>query len=197
MFTEKRIQCDWCKKIIKGFPYRRIFNDFCSEGCLKKFTEDLKKRCCAKCGCHWRMTRFFSEREKWLCPDCEGEEPEEFEPKQVEGLVSPENVEVGMGATMYYLSDCHAYEVVEVTKSKKIAILRLLDAEWDENNKPEFTPGGFVGHCSNNQDLKWRLFSNPENSKIRVHWRPKKKQWSYGGTKVVIGKAVYHYDFNL
>ena len=57
-----------------------------------------------------------------------------------------DKIEVGTGMTEYSYSDCHAYEVIEVTDQKHVKV-----REYDHKN---------IGGAYSN---KWELVSNPEN----------------------------------
>lgn len=71
-------------------------------------------------------------------------------------------------------SDIHPYEVVRVVSEKCVEI-REMDAELSADWKPNFIPGGFAGHVTNNAEQVWTFKSNPERPIIRA--RLGKRGW--------------------
>jgi hypothetical protein len=93
-------------------------------------------------------------------------------------------------------SDVTPFEIVRVISDKTIEI-REMDAERDF--QPEFIPGGFAGHCTNNSEneQKWIIKSNPENPIIRCRLQ-KNGQWkSAYGRHTIDDKPRKFYDYNF
>ena len=57
-------------------------------------------------------------------------------------------------------SDVHPGTVVEVSRSGKMVKVRMDSASLAEGEMPEVIPGGFVGHCTNQHDLKYDIVEN-------------------------------------
>lgn len=89
-----------------------------------------------------------------------------------------DQIEVGMGATGSYWTDCYAYEVVRVISEKTIEIRRL-DSERVEG--------------TDWLDEEYNLFSNDENPVERA--RKCKMGWKTpGGMKIRLGYAREYRD---
>lgn len=77
-------------------------------------------------------------------------------------------------------SDVDPYEVVRVISDKCIEIREMsatLAADWS----PERIPGGFAGHCINNNSQRWNIVSNPNGEVVRIRLH-KDGRW-YGSNK--------------
>ena len=95
-------------------------------------------------------------------------------------------------------SDTSPYEIIRVVSDKTIE-LRAMTAERDENWKPEFIPGGFSAHCTNNGDQRsaWIIKSNPENYTVRARLQ-KDGSWKSEHGRHTLSKApAKHYDYNF
>jgi len=103
---------------------------------------------------------------------------------------------VGMGATIHMYSDSHAYTIVGVTKSGKTITLQKDKATMDPNFKPEIEPGGFVGHCSNQDEQTYSYEQDPEGFTIKARLRKDGRYHSKQG-KVGIGYRREFYDYNF
>lgn len=99
-------------------------------------------------------------------------------------------------ANHYGWSDVNPFEVVR-TVSEKTMEIRAMDAERSETWKPEFIPGGFSAHCTNNNDQEWDIKSNENNPIIRI--RLGKKGWkdAHGRKFGLSDQPRKHYDFNF
>ena len=93
-------------------------------------------------------------------------------------------------------SDVHPYEIVRVVSSKTIEI-RVMDAELDENWKPEIVAGGFAGHCTNQGAQKWAYKSNPDYTVIRARLRKDGYFYSANGRHVLSKTPYKFYDYNF
>lgn len=93
-------------------------------------------------------------------------------------------------------SDITPYEVVKVISEKTLEI-REMDAELAEGQKPEFIPGGFSAHCTNQRELKYNITSNPANSVLRVR-KHKNGYYYYQGRRFALSDVpVKFYDYNF
>ena len=93
-------------------------------------------------------------------------------------------------------SDMHPYEIVRVVSPKTIEI-RVMDAELDENWKPEIVSGGFAGHCTNQGDQRWAYKSNPEYPVIRARQRKDGHFYSANGRHFLSTKPRKFHDYNF
>lgn len=94
-------------------------------------------------------------------------------------------------------SDVTPYEVVRVVSEQTLEV-REMSSQRDPNYKPEFIPGGFAGHCINQDDQQWIINSNPEGRVIRIR-RTKRGTWQdkYGNKFAINSKPVRYYDYNF
>ena len=94
-------------------------------------------------------------------------------------------------------SDINPYEVVEIRTENKV-IIRAMDAELSQDWKPNFIPGGFSAHCTNQSSQKWDCKPNPTNETLTIR-KNKKGQWKTpDGTKFKNSdKPVKFYDYNF
>lgn len=99
-------------------------------------------------------------------------------------------------ANHYGYSDVTPYEIVRVVSDKTIEI-RKMDSKLAEGEKPQMIPGGFAAHCTNQNELKYDITSNPENRVIRI--RLSKRGWkSNTGERFGLSdKPVRFYDYNF
>ena len=93
-------------------------------------------------------------------------------------------------------SDVHPYEIVRVVSPKTIEI-RAMDAELDENWKPEIIAGGFAGHCTNQGAQKWDYKSNPDYTVIRARLRKDGYFHSANGRHVLSKTPYKFHDYNF
>jgi len=73
-----------------------------------------------------------------------------------------------------------------------------MTAEEDRSVKMEFHVGGFSANCSNQQDQKWFINSNPEGEVKRIRLNSK-GQWKdkYGNRYSLNDKPIKFYDYNF
>lgn len=104
---------------------------------------------------------------------------------------------VGDGATLHYWTDAHAYTVVAVSASGKTVTMQRDKATPDPDWKPDFTPGGFFGHTSNDRDRSYTYEPDPEGRKVSA--RLTAAGWRVGGQRgqrVTPGRHEF-YDSNF
>jgi uncharacterized membrane protein len=94
-------------------------------------------------------------------------------------------------------SDIEPFEVVKVISDKTIEIRRM-EAERDLTWKPEIIPGGFAGHCVNQNEQRWNITSNEKNQTIRIRLS-KNKGWKdkHGRQFKLSDKPRKYYDYNF
>lgn len=80
-----------------------------------------------------------------------------------EWYLTPANIRVGDGVTVNLWSDRYAATVIKVTKST--VTVRRDKATLDPNFKPEWIPGGFAGHCINQDEQKYS-YAPDENGAV-------------------------------
>lgn len=102
---------------------------------------------------------------------------------------------IEMGVTQSFPNECYPYEVVACSTNGLQAHVREMDAVMDPSFKPDFHPGGFVGHVSNQHEQKWSYTSNPRGKTriIRLTYRG----WGEGSLRYHMGHASRFYDYNL
>lgn len=100
-------------------------------------------------------------------------------------------------ANHYGYSDVNPHEVVRVISDKTLEI-REMDSELDPTWKPEFSVGGFCGHCTNQQSQRWIIKPNEFNRTCRIRLSKSGVWKSADGRKFVIDtKPVRYYDYNF
>jgi hypothetical protein len=106
-------------------------------------------------------------------------------------------IKVGDGMTICAYRDRHAGTVIKVTPKR--IFIQLDKAELDKSWKPEIVPGGFSGHCINNDTQVYNYSPNPDgpvyqaslciDGRIRTSVRT--------GRMLVINGRHQHYDYNF
>jgi hypothetical protein len=97
-----------------------------------------------------------------------------------------------------YFTQCgysQSYPWVEISRTAKTVKLAKVNVEQDPEWKPEFTVGGYGGHCNNQQHQTW-LYKGVEDQ-FTMTVRATKLGWSHNGTKFVEGRAQEFYDYNF
>ena len=105
-----------------------------------------------------------------------------------------ENVEIGDGITVHYVTECYPYTVIRRTRTS--LTLREDKATLSPNFKPEFVIGGFCAHCLNQEDQEWD-YEPDLNGRITVaHWSEKKKAFMVERSlRCTYGRRRF-YDYN-
>lgn len=99
-------------------------------------------------------------------------------------------------ANLHGYSDIHPYEVIKKVSGKTIE-LRRMNAELDPSWKPEIAPGGFAGHCSNQNEQRWAFSSDDSAPVIRARLRKDGHFHSAYGKHVLADKPRRFYDYNF
>ena len=99
-------------------------------------------------------------------------------------------------ANQYGYSDVEPYEIVRVVSDKTIEI-RSMNAERSLDWKPEIIPGGFAGHCVNQDEQRWIITPRPDAPVKRI--RLGKKGWrdKYGSCYYLSTQPRKFYDYNF
>ena len=105
---------------------------------------------------------------------------------------TPNPWNVGDGATLHFHTDAHAYTVTRVT-ARTITIQRD-KATPDPSWKPDFTPGGFMGHTANDRERAYTYEPDPEGAERTA--RLTKRGWTSHGQRVTPGRHEF-YDSNF
>lgn len=93
-------------------------------------------------------------------------------------------------------SQTYPFEIVKVISPTTLEI-RAMDHERDPNWVPEFIPGGFAAHCTNQHAQTWFYKSNLNARPIRIRLN-KKGQWVHKGRRFNLADAPkYFYDYNF
>ena len=81
-------------------------------------------------------------------------------------------------------TDVEPYEVIEMNAKGTRAKVRKLNAKLDPTWKPEWVPGGFAGHCTNNREQRWVFSEDPEGEVRQMSLRLKNtaaEHWQFVG----------------
>lgn len=103
-------------------------------------------------------------------------------------------VEVGDGVTVRLWSDSHAYTVIK--RTPKTITIQQDKATLDPNFKPEWIPGGFAGHCTNQEEQTWTYEPNPNGEILKIRWSEKHYAWRYLDKALIMGRHEF-YDYNF
>lgn len=99
-------------------------------------------------------------------------------------------------ANLHGYSDISPYEVIRVVSDKTL-VVRRMDAELDPNWKPEFTPGGFVAHCTNQEKQTYTYKSCEDADTIRIRKRKDGNWYSFYGRHILSNEPRKFYDYNF
>lgn len=100
-------------------------------------------------------------------------------------------------ANHYGYSDVNPFEVIKAVSAKTLEI-RSMTAEPDKSVKLDFHAGGFSANCSNQQEQKWIISSNPSGEVKRIRLNSKGKWQDKNGAKFSLSdKPVKFYDYNF
>ncbi len=106
-----------------------------------------------------------------------------------------ENVGVGDGITVHLYTDSDVYTVIRRTRTS--LTLQEDDAQLDPSFKPEFIPGGFAAHCTNQDEQKWTYKPDPNGRVTTAHWSEKNKAFMVERScKCTYGRHKY-FDWNF
>ena len=109
--------------------------------------------------------------------------------------LTPATVKVGDGVTINLWSDRHAATVIKVTA--KTVTVRRDKATLNPDFKPEFIPGGFAAHCTNQSEQRY-TYEPDEKGEIRTfHWSDKFQRYGQPGNLTLSKGRHEFYDYNF
>lgn len=109
--------------------------------------------------------------------------------------LTPANAKVGDGATVYLYSDSHAGTIVKVTKCT--VTVRRDKATLNPNFKPEFVPGGFAAHCTNQHEQSYTYEPDENGTLTTVYWSKKHNCYGLPGNLQLSKGRHEFYDYNF
>ncbi len=101
---------------------------------------------------------------------------------------------VGDGVTVNLYTDRHAYTVIKRTACT--ITIQQDKAILDPNFKPEIIPGGFLGHCINQDEQSYTYERNTSGTKLTLHFSKKYGRFMYLDKPISIGRHEF-YDYNF
>lgn len=111
---------------------------------------------------------------------------------------------IGDLVTERFYTDSQAGRVIEVRRNGREVVFQEDDATLVASSKPEFVPGGFFAHCSNQDQQSYTYAPNPKG-RVSVHslrtWRGV-KVWTRKGETPNGRNSLSHgqykfYDYNF
>lgn len=112
-----------------------------------------------------------------------------------EERLTPKNIKPGDGVTILLWSDRYAGTVTRVTKS--MVEVRRDTAILDPNFKPDIIPGGFVGHCINQDEQTYSYKPDPDGSIYKFRWSNKFQSYGQPGNLRLIKGRHEFFDYNF
>lgn len=125
------------------------------------------------------------------CMDRIGEKIKDFG----EHRLTPANAKVGEGATVNLWSDKHAATIIRITKSS--ITVRLDKAILDPDFKPEIIPGGFAGHCTNQNEQTYKYEPDEKGTEYTFRWSKKFCRYGTPGNPTLSKGRHEFYDYNF
>ncbi len=102
---------------------------------------------------------------------------------------------VGDGATICHHSDRTACTVVRVSPSG-ITLWMRRDIATLDDWKPKIVPGGFAGHCVNNDSQRYTYRPDPDGTMHRARRLRDGRYLTPGSERVIPGRHHFH-DYNF
>jgi len=94
-------------------------------------------------------------------------------------------------------SQQYPYEVIRIISSQTV-LIRRMDTESHPDWKPDFSTGGFAGHCHNQHEQKWIYKSNPDYLPFRIRKKKDGFGWTFKGQLFFPSDTpIYFYDYNF
>lgn len=112
-----------------------------------------------------------------------------------ERILTPATAKVGEGATICLWSDREACTIIKVTKST--ITVRRDKATLDPEFKPEFIPGGFCAHCTNQYEQTYSYEPDPDGAVHTFYWSRKFGTYGTPGHLRLIRGRHEFYDYNF
>ena len=102
---------------------------------------------------------------------------------------------VGSGVSVHLWTDAEAYTVI--ARTAQTLTLQRAKAEYADDYKPEYIPGGFGAYCTNDGAQKWNITPDPNGSIVKAHWSEAKCGF-YVQRSLRVSYGYYeHYDHNF
>jgi len=97
---------------------------------------------------------------------------------------------------------CHYTDITPATvikRTPRMVIVRNEKADLDGKWKPEFIPGGFSAHCTNDNDQisHWIIEEDLEGSTERFNWSEKYGIWKNSSDETLGAGWMKYYDYNF
>lgn len=109
--------------------------------------------------------------------------------------LTPATVKVGDGVTINLWSDRHAATIIKVTA--KTVTVRRDKATLNPDFKPEFIPGGFAAHCTNQSEQSY-TYEPDENGEVRTfRWSDKYQMYGQPRNLTLSKGRQEFYDYNF
>ena len=102
---------------------------------------------------------------------------------------------VGDGVTVRYWTDQEAYTIIG--KTEKTLTIQRDKATLVPEFKPEFIPGGFFAHCTNQFDQEYTYEPDPNGRIRKAYWSEKKKGYYVEKSLRVSHGRHEFYDYNF
>lgn len=112
-----------------------------------------------------------------------------------EFYLTPVNIRVGDGVTVNLWSDRYAATVTKVTKST--VTVRRDKATLDPDFKPEWIPGGFAAHCTNQEEQRYTYMPDENGQLYTFRWSNKYQRYGQPGNLTLSKGRHEFYDYNF
>lgn len=109
--------------------------------------------------------------------------------------LTPANIRVGDGVTVNLWSDRYAATVIKVTKSS--VTVRRDKATLNPDFKPEWIPGGFAAHCTNQDEQTYTYEPNENGTEYTFRWSRKYQRYGQPGNLTLSKGRHEFYDYNF
>ncbi|MBQ6627940.1 MAG: hypothetical protein IJH65_03910 [Methanobrevibacter sp.] len=107
------------------------------------------------------------------------------------------SLEVGDRVHINHYTDVDPATIIK--RTEKMIIVRVDKAELDGQWKPEFIPGGFSAHCTNDSEQinHWVIEEDETGSTERFNWSEKYGVWKNKSNETVSPGWLKYYDYNF
>lgn len=109
--------------------------------------------------------------------------------------LTPASIQVGDGVTVNLWSDRYAATVIKVTKSS--VTVRRDKAILNPDFKPEWIPGGFAAHCTNQDEQTYTYEPDENGTEYTFRWSRKYQRYGQPGNLTLSKGRHEFYDYNF
>lgn len=109
--------------------------------------------------------------------------------------LTPASIKVGDGVTVNLWSDRYAATVIKVTKSS--VTVRRDKATLNPDFKPEWIPGGFAAHCTNQDEQTYTYEPDENGTEYTFRWSRKYQRYGQPGNLTLSKGRHEFYDYNF